>query len=123
MIITKTQEELWEHVLHHLKPDLKDETFDLWLKPLRAVKCEEGLFILRVPNRFFSDWIKAHYQGRIEGLLSEAAGSSLRLGFDTQADDAVVAGLYESKIFSDSKSTAVVTNKNSSSSATDESRI
>lgn len=87
MIITKTREELWEHVLACLKPELKDETFDLWLKPLRAVRCEDGQFVLRVPNRFFSDWVKAHFQTRIESLLTEASGSPLRLNFDTQVDD------------------------------------
>lgn len=97
MIITKTREELWEHVLAQLKPELKDETFNLWLKPLRAVHCEEGRFVLRVPNRFFSDWIKAHFQARIESLLSEASGSLLRLGFDTQADEPTSPFLNDSR--------------------------
>src|SRR5579864_1965127 len=114
MIITKTQEELWELVLQNLKPELKDETFDLWLKPLRAVRCEEGLFVLRVPNRFFSDWIKAHFQDRIETLLSEASGSAVRLAFDTQANETSMPSLEEPKTAPDSRLFSTASAKGSS---------
>ncbi len=90
MITTKTQDELWESVLADLKPELKDETFDLWLKPLKAARFEGGVFALRVPNRFFSDWIKAHYQTRIEEVLSKNTDGGVRLAFDIQADDSAV---------------------------------
>ncbi len=95
MISTKTHEDLWDHILLALKADLKEETFDLWLKPLRALRYEDGLFILRVPNRFFSDWIKTHYQNRIEQILSQTMDAPIRLGFDVQADDVVMPTLKE----------------------------
>lgn len=91
MITTKTQDELWECVLADLKPELKDETFDLWLKPLKAARYDDGVFVLRVPNRFFSDWIKAHYQTRIEQVLARNTDAPVRLGFDIQADDTPMA--------------------------------
>ena len=97
MIITKTREELWDFILSQLKPELKDETFSLWLKPIKAIKCDEGQFVLRVPNRFFSDWIKAHYQSRIESLLSEAVGAELKLSFEMQVDEPLIPPLYEHK--------------------------
>src|SRR5262245_41101512 len=87
MITTKTAEELWEFVLRTLKPELKDETFDLWLKPLAFSRDERGVFVLRVPNRFFSDWVKTHYQKKIEALLSECTEAPARLRFETQAED------------------------------------
>src|SRR5690242_20312085 len=73
MVIAKTAEELWEHALSALKPELKEETFELWLRPLSVTRFENGLLVLRVPNRFFSDWIKTHYQARVEQLISDAA--------------------------------------------------
>lgn len=87
MISVKSPQELWEHVLQSLKPELKDETFDLWLKPLSVTRHDNGTFVLRVPNRFFSDWIKTHYQSRIEDLLSVATESPVQLAFETQEDD------------------------------------
>ena len=37
MISTKTLEETWAGVLESIKPELKDNTFELWLKPLKVV--------------------------------------------------------------------------------------
>src|SRR5687768_184793 len=87
MISTKTKEELWDQILERLKPELKGETFDLWLKPLRVVRFEDGRFVLRVPNRFFSDWIKAHFQPIIEQVLAESAGAAVALDFETQSEE------------------------------------
>ena len=106
MVLTKTREQLWEHVLTQLKPELKDETFDLWLKPLRAIRSEGNEFVLQVPNRFFSDWIKAHYQARIEALLSEMAGKTLQLSFETQGDESFSKPPQENIISTDVKLTS-----------------
>lgn len=86
MITTKSADELWQHVLETLKPELKDETFNLWLKPLGVTRYNDGAFVLKVPNRFFSDWIRVNFQSRIESLLSEATSSSVQLDFETQED-------------------------------------
>lgn len=102
MIITKTQDELWADVLSAIKPELKDETFDLWLKPLRVIRYEQGQFVLKVPNRFFSDWIKTHYQERIERLLSNMTASTVHLSYDAQIEDTTTN-------FSDDKSSAART--------------
>ena len=87
MITTKSPAELWQSILAALKPDLKDETFDLWLKPLTVSRFENETFTLTVPNRFFSDWIKTHYQKRIEIFLAEAFGTPIRLEFETQSEE------------------------------------
>lgn len=88
MITTKRPQELWEHVLSSLKPELKDETFELWLKPLALSQTETGEFVLRVPNRFFTDWIKTNYLARIEDILSEAIASRAEIKFEIQEDKA-----------------------------------
>jgi chromosomal replication initiator protein len=87
MITLKSTTELWQHVLSTLKSELRDETFDLWLKPLSVKSHEGGTFVLNVPNRFFSDWIKTHYQPRIEKMLSDATGAEVRLDFSPMEND------------------------------------
>ena len=99
MITAKTKEELWETVCAALKPELRDETFDLWLKPITAVRFETDSFVLKVPNRFFSDWIKTHYLGRVEELLSGLAGSAVHLSFEIQEDDVLPPAVREPSLF------------------------
>src|SRR5258706_1464386 len=74
-------ETLWEDVLSVLKPQMNDEAFDLWFRPIKALSLEGGRLVLQVPNAFFADWLRDHYQARIEALLNERAGESVALSF------------------------------------------
>ncbi len=74
-------ENLWEDVLSILKPEMNDESFDLWFRPIKAISLESNRLVLQVPNAFFTDWLRDHYQGRIEELLKERAGQPVSLSF------------------------------------------
>src|SRR5882672_102507 len=74
-------ENLWEDVLSVLKPQMNDESFDLWFRPIKALSLEGGRLVLQVPNAFFADWLRDHYQARIESLLNERSGEPVALSF------------------------------------------
>ena len=74
-------ENLWEDVLSVLKPQMNDESFDLWFRPIKALSMEGGRLVLQVPNAFFADWLRDHYQARIESLLRERSGEAINLSF------------------------------------------
>lgn len=74
-------ENLWEDVLSILKPEMNDESFDLWFRPLKAISLEGDRLVLQVPNTFFGDWLRDHYQTRIEELLKERSGQAVSLSF------------------------------------------
>jgi chromosomal replication initiator protein len=74
-------ENLWEDVLSILKPQMNDESFDLWFRPIKALSMEAGRLVLQVPNAFFADWLRDHYQARIESLLREHSGEAISLSF------------------------------------------
>jgi chromosomal replication initiator protein len=72
---------LWDDVLSVLKPQMNDESFDLWFRPIKALSLESNRLVLQVPNAFFADWLRDHYQNRIESLLRERSGESIALSF------------------------------------------
>src|ERR1700733_1414701 len=74
-------ENLWEDVLLILKPQMNDESFDLWFRPIKALSVEGSRLVLQVPNAFFADWLRDHYQTRIESLLKERSGEVINLSF------------------------------------------
>jgi hypothetical protein len=41
MIVSEAAESIWAGVIERLKATVKEETFNLWLKPLKALKWEE----------------------------------------------------------------------------------
>ena len=84
--MTKTVvEHLWEDVLSILKPQMNDESYDLWLKPIHALEMDGNRLVLQVPNAFFADWLRDHYQTRIETLLAERKGEKMSLSFQVHS--------------------------------------
>jgi chromosomal replication initiator protein len=83
VLASETAENIWSGVIERLKPQLKDEIFNLWVKPLKALRWDSDLLTLQVPNRFFSEWIKKNCQRQIEDALKEILGRDAALGFET----------------------------------------
>jgi len=83
VLASETAENIWSGVLERLKPQLKDEIFNLWLKPLKAQQWDNDLLTLKVPNRFFSEWVKKNCQRQIEDALKEILGRDGALTFET----------------------------------------
>src|ERR1700761_6895822 len=72
---------LWEDVLSILKLQMNHESYDLWLRPIVPSALDSNRLVLQVPNAFFADWLRDHYQTRIEELLKERAGDTITLSF------------------------------------------
>jgi len=72
---------LWEDVLSSLKSQMNDESFELWFRPIKPLTLDGGRLVLQVPNAFFADWLRDHYQNRIEQKLKEQSGESMTLSF------------------------------------------
>ena len=66
--------ELWERALQDLRGQLSAENFETWLAPVRCVKADPESLVLRIPNRFFQDWISAHYLPMVLDSLARETG-------------------------------------------------
>ena len=66
--------QIWDKITEFLKVQLSQESFDLWIKPISPVSFENGKFVIQVPNKFFSNWIKLHHKENIESMISELTG-------------------------------------------------
>ena len=78
--------DLWQQGCERLAAELPEQQFNTWIRPLTANTSPPGggddtaiALVVRVPNRFKLDWIRAQYAGRIEAVLSEIAGVPVRL--------------------------------------------
>ncbi len=69
-----------------LRPDIGEENAELWLKPIEAAALEDGVLLLKVPNKFFSDGIKERYQKKVLAALKELAGADIGLDFKVERD-------------------------------------
>ena len=58
------------------------EIFDTWFHGISLGELNETEARVRVPNRFYRDWIRDHYQGLLEQILRDTTGQyNLRVGF------------------------------------------
>jgi chromosomal replication initiator protein len=80
-MMNRTVEDLWEDVLTAIRPEIDAESYDLWFRPLRALSLEGTRFMVQIPNAFFADWMREHYQDRLEVLLRERSGQALSLTY------------------------------------------
>ena len=68
--------ELWERALQDIRGRLSSENFDTWLAPVRCEGIERDTVTLRIPNRFFQDWISAHYLDLVLASLQRETNSA-----------------------------------------------
>jgi chromosomal replication initiator protein len=75
-------DDLWERALQDLKGRLSAENFDTWLSPLTVDRAEGTTLTLRVPNKFYADWLQTHYlELLLETLRGHGAPDNLRVDF------------------------------------------
>jgi len=77
---------LWERALELLAPEIGPDNLELWLKPTAAQGFDGRLLLLRVPNKFFTEWIKDHYQRRLEEHLKALTGGEVTLDYSVAKD-------------------------------------
>jgi chromosomal replication initiator protein len=73
--------ELWTRCLTILSEKVNQNSFDMWLKPLKASGVKENILEIEVPNKFFKDWIKENYQTMIREVLQQITDKSYSVAF------------------------------------------
>lgn len=59
-----------------LRGRLSADSFETWLSPVQFLDMKDDALVLRVPNRFFADWIATHYASLILEALSKQVKSA-----------------------------------------------
>ncbi|TLY22710.1 MAG: chromosomal replication initiator protein DnaA [Nitrospirae bacterium] len=73
---------VWETSVGRLRAQVSKEIFDTWFQGLSLGELNETEARLKVPNSFYRDWLREHYQSLVEDILRDATGHhNLRVGF------------------------------------------
>ena len=68
-----------------LADKIGQERFDLWFGAETRLDYDGGVLHLRVPNRFFLEWIRSNFRRQIEDVSREVFGKSTSLEFHLEA--------------------------------------
>jgi len=72
---------IWEDVKNHIKKELPEKNYSLWISPLTLLDDKSNQLTLGCPNRFSYNWIKENYQSIIEKKLTALSNDSYTLSF------------------------------------------
>ncbi|WP_305045493.1 chromosomal replication initiator protein DnaA [Geoalkalibacter sp.] len=70
---------LWRETLTQLEQTLNPQLFATWIRPIEFLRIEKSQVFLRVPNRFFLEWIRDNYTRRIEQALAQVGAVEYRI--------------------------------------------
>jgi chromosomal replication initiator protein len=79
--MTQAAQDVWAQAQEKLRERLGQQTFDTWLKPVRALSLGEDAITLKVPNQFFIEWLEGHYINVINEALTQASSRAMRVIF------------------------------------------
>lgn len=51
----------WDEIKLGIKGEIPENSYQLWIKPLRVLAQEENRIVLGCPNKFSRDWVLSHY--------------------------------------------------------------
>src|SRR5438128_2242225 len=68
--------EHWQTVLAGMRAKLSQDSFETWLAPIGWGGAEGNTVRLCVPNKFYADWIRTHYQDVLLDMLMKSSGQS-----------------------------------------------
>ncbi len=82
-------EALWEKTLNILRGKISQQNFETWIRPVRIADMEGDQVRLRVPNRFFRDWLVENYLGLMQESMRTVTGISLHVEWIIEQDNHV----------------------------------
>ncbi len=51
----------WEAIREYLKSKISESSYEVWIKPITLISCDDDRIELQCPNRFFANWVHEHY--------------------------------------------------------------
>jgi len=88
---------VWQRVLEHLKNSLSEQTLRAWIDPVKFISLEKNYLVLEVPDKFYGDWVKEHYEENILSALLKISGKKAELRYQISTKEIVPERPLKSK--------------------------
>ena len=72
---------MWQRAMGSLREKLSPQVFDTWFQPISFEEQAESTITLKVPNKFFKDWLSNNYMELIQESLFLEYGRHLQVEF------------------------------------------
>ncbi|MBE9503611.1 MAG: chromosomal replication initiator protein DnaA [Proteobacteria bacterium] len=91
-------DKIWEKSLNLIEERLNNQAFNTWFKPIKKTTLSENRFVLKVPNKFFEDWIRDNYLEIVQNVVKDVSKKDLKIAFEIELKDSPDAEPAEVKV-------------------------
>ncbi len=78
--------DLWKEAVERLRPEIGSDNVELWLKPVEPQQLDHRLLRVKVPNKFFHEYIRDNYQRKLEASFKNLTGAEIALEYQVARD-------------------------------------
>lgn len=71
----------WNKIRQILSRELSEQSFKTWLEPVRCLQLDENGITLGVPDHYFGQWLKNHYENLIVSAVEETLGGRRQITY------------------------------------------
>ena len=79
-------EDYWNECLNLIKIELEEESFNTWFKPINPISYSNNILTLKVPNKFFYEWIEDHYLKILNNSVKRVLGNKTTIEYIIKND-------------------------------------
>ena len=80
--------EIWKKTLKVIQSKVASQAFDNWFRPILFAERSGDVLTLKVPNKFFKEWLSDNYTALIREATFTACGIEFDIAFDVSEDAA-----------------------------------
>lgn len=73
--------EVWNKIRSVLSRELSEQTFKTWFEPVDFIELTDISLVLSVPDSYFGDWLKNHYQELLSSAIEETVGQRVDIQY------------------------------------------
>ena len=74
-------QQLWENTLYSIRHKLDVHQFNSWFKPIVCEALTDDEIVLKVPDKFFKEWIQKNHMDLLRAALRQQAARELEIRF------------------------------------------
>ena len=75
-------EDYWESCLNLIKKELEVQSYNTWFKPIIPISYSNKILTLKVPNKFFYEWIEEHYLEILNNSVKKVLGKKITIEYN-----------------------------------------
>ncbi len=100
-----SKDDTWGLIIDVIKQNINKRSFSTWFAPIEVIEISDGTIELKVPNKFFWEWIDNHYSSLLQNAITQVLGDTKTVKYIVDHNNSENGSPYTSIDWQSSQST------------------